>query len=70
MQIVTCSNATGTLHLTISTTNNCQVLIYLCTHTIKNANIQHSSIMKPQYVRSYLYLIGIKIIHSRRIQRT
>lgn len=44
-------------HTTTPTLNNCQVLIYSCTHTITNANIQHSSIMKPKYFRSYSNLI-------------
>lgn len=44
---IKCSNGTETLHVTVSTTKNCQVLIYSCTHTITKANIQHSSIMKP-----------------------
>lgn len=40
-------------HTTTPTINNCQVLIYSCTHTITNANIQHSSIMKLKYFKSY-----------------
>lgn len=62
--------ATATLHVTISTIHNWHVLIYSCTHTITNASIQHSPIMKPQSFGSYFNFIGMKIIHSKRICRT
>lgn len=66
---VKCSNGTGTLHVTLSTTKNCPVLIYSCTHTITKANTQHSSIMKPQYFRTY-FNTGIKISHRGKIRKT
>lgn len=52
-------------HTTTPTLSNCQVLISSCTHTITNANIQLSSIMKPKYFRSCSNLMT-KIIHSKR----
>lgn len=64
LEILICSNTTVG-PTTTPTPNNCQVLIYSNTHTITDANIQHSSVMKPKYSRSYSNLIDIKIVHSK-----